>query len=260
MRHTAKQAVQRIFRSLGLDIRWHVPHPAHALWTLLDLYGVDTVFDIGANSGDSGQYLRNIGFDGRIVSFEPVSEVYRQLAARAASDPMWVCENVALGEEAGERRIHVSGAGGISSSLLASTGHVEACEPELSVVGSEMVRVETLQSIVARHYPQGDRLFLKIDAQGYERRILEGAGPGLEKVVGMRIELSLVSSYEGAPLMTDMLPYLTGLGYRLCGIEEAWSNRATQEVYEVDAVLFRTGRLARPDTITRGPSTAGSPA
>ena len=58
----------------------------------------------------------------------------------------------------------------------------------------------------------------------------------------MRIELALVRSYEGAPLMADMLPYLAGLGFRLCGIEEAWSNRATQEVYEVDAVLFRTER------------------
>jgi FkbM family methyltransferase len=245
MRHAAKRAARRIFRGLGLDIRWHVPHPVHALSTLLDVYGVDTVFDIGANAGDSGQYLRNIGFRGRIVSFEPVTAVYRQLAARAAEDPLWDCENIALGDEPGERRIHVSGAGGVSSSLLASTGHMETQAPELRTIGSEMVRVDTLQSVVERHYPQGNRLFLKIDAQGCEKQILEGAGSQLEKVVGMRIELALVRSYEGAPLMTDMLPYLAGLGYRLCGIEEAWSNRATQEVYEVDAVLFRTERVAR---------------
>ena len=252
MRHTAKNVVQRTFRRFGLDLRWHVPHPVHALSTLLDLYGVDTVFDIGANTGDSGQYLRNLGFGGKIVSFEPVSAVYRQLAARAANDPLWVCENIALGEAPGERRIHISGAGGVSSSLLASTGHLEAVAPELATVGSELVRVETLQSIVERHYPQGSRLFLKIDAQGYEKQILEGAGPQLQRVVGMRIEVSLVRSYEDAPLITDMLPYLAGLGYRLCGIEEAWSNPETQEVYEMDAMLFRTDRL------TRAPSTAGS--
>ena len=107
-----------------------------------------------------------------------------------------------------------------------------------------MVRVRTLQSITERHYPRGSRLFLKIDAQGYEKQVLEGAGSQLEKVVGMRIELSLVRSYEGAPLIGDMLPYLAERGYRLCGIEEAWSNRLTQEVYEVDAILFRTERLA----------------
>src|SRR5262245_1824888 len=130
MRHAAKRAARRIFHGLGLDLRRHVPHPAHALSTLLEVYGVDTVFDIGANSGDSGQYLRNLGFRGRIVSFEPVAAVYRQLAARAADDPLWDCENIALGDEAGERRIHVSGAGGVSSSLLASTGHMETQAPE----------------------------------------------------------------------------------------------------------------------------------
>jgi hypothetical protein len=121
---------------------------------------------------------------------------------------------------------------------------METQEPTLGAVGSEMVRVETLHSVVERHYPRGSRLFLKIDAQGYEKPILEGAGAQLDKVVGMRIELALVRSYEGAPLIGDMLPYLTGLGFRLCGIEEAWSNRATQEVYEVDAILFRTERAA----------------
>jgi len=242
MRLTPKQAVQRVFRRLGLDVRWHVPRPVHALSTLLDLYGVDTVFDVGASAGNSGQYLRNIGFGGRIVSFEPVSAVYRQLAARAANDPLWVCENIALGEAPGERRIHLSGGGGISSSLLDGTGHLEAVAPELATVGGEMVRVDTLESAIARQYPRGSRLFLKIDAQGYERRILESAGGQLEKVVGMRIELSLVRSYEGAPLLAEMMSYLDGLGFRLCGIEEAWANRATQEVYEVDAILCRTER------------------
>ena len=160
MRDTAKQVARRLFRRFGLEVRWHVPRPGHALSTLLELYGVDTVFDIGASAGNSGQYLRNLGFGGRIVSFEPVSGVYRQLAARAANDPMWECENIALGDEAGERRINVSGAGGVSSSLLASTGHMEAQEPTLGTVGSEMVRVETLHSVVERHYPRGSRLFL----------------------------------------------------------------------------------------------------
>jgi hypothetical protein len=51
MRPTAKQAVQRVLHRLGLDVRWHVPRPVHALSTLLDLYNVDTVFDIGAEHG-----------------------------------------------------------------------------------------------------------------------------------------------------------------------------------------------------------------
>jgi hypothetical protein len=112
------------------------------------------------------------------------------------------------------------------------------------VAGSEKVRIETLRSAIDRHYPEGDRLFLKLDAQGYEKRILESAGEELRRVVGMRIELSVVRSYDGEPLICDMLPYLYGLGFSLCAIEEAWSNNRTHEVYQVDAGMFRTDRLS----------------
>jgi hypothetical protein len=40
-----------------------------------------------------------------------------------------------------------------------------------------------------------------------------------------------------------MLPYLYSLGFRLNGIEAAWSNQVTQEVYQVDGFLFRPDRL-----------------
>ena len=126
--------------------------------------------------------------------------------------------------------------------LLASTGHVEAHEPDPHGRQRRWC-VETLQTMVERYYPQGRRLFLKIDAQGYEKQILRA--PDRASVVGLRIELSLVRSYEGAPLAAEMLAYLAGLGYRLCGIDEAWSNRVTQEVYELDAVLCRTDRVAQ---------------
>jgi hypothetical protein len=59
------------------------------------------------------------------------------LAEKAGKDPMWLCENVAIGETEGERRIYVSGDSGGASSLLVSTGHVETHAPELRMVGSE---------------------------------------------------------------------------------------------------------------------------
>ena len=61
----------------------------------------------------------------------------------------------------------------------------------------------------------------------------------------MRVEVSLLRSYEDEPLIYDMLPFLYGLGFKLCGLEEAWSNRLTQEVYQMDAVLMRPEALAQ---------------
>jgi FkbM family methyltransferase len=245
MGQAAKQTVQWAFRLFGLDLRWYVPHPAHALQTLLKLYEAEAMFDIGANVGMSGEYFRNIGFRGKIVSFEPVIDLYRQLDQKARKDPLWLCENVALGDSEGEQDIYVSGGGGGASSFLVTTGNIEENAPELGVIGRQPVKVKTLQSVMSKYYPAGDRLFLKLDAQGYEKKILEGAGTELARVVGMRIEMSVVKNYEGEPLIYDMLPYLYELGFRLCAIEEAWSNRLTQEVYQVDAILFRPERLSR---------------
>ena len=59
----------------------------------------------------------------------------------------------------------------------------------------------------------------------------------------MRIEVSLVQSYEDEPLLYEMLPFIYSLGFKLCGIEEAWSNRTTQEVFQMDAMLMRTDRV-----------------
>jgi len=252
IRKTAKRSVQQALHLFGLDVKWHIPRPAHAVPTLLELYQVDTIFDIGANAGVSGQYFRNLGFTGKIVSFEPVDLYYRRLEQTAAPDPLWHCEKLAIGDQNGEQDINVSGGSGGASSFLPTVGHIEENEPELAVIGKERVKVETLQSVMNRHYPDGDRLFLKIDAQGYERKILESAAAELDRVVGMRIEVSLVQSYEGEPLIYEMLPFIYSLGFKLCGIEEAWSNRSTQEVFQIDAMLMRTDRAFPSPQAERG--------
>ena len=238
-----KRALKRAGQLAGVDVRWYVPRPTHALSTLLALYRVDAIFDLGANIGMSGDYFRNLGFKHKIVSFEPVSEYYRRLEQKARNDPLWWCEQAAVGDADGELDIHVSGEGGGASSFLEMTSHIPEHAPGLCYTGRETVRVTTVDSVIDRYYPSEDRLFLKLDVQGYEKQVLEGARASLPRVVGMKIEMSVVRSYRDEPLIDDMLPYLYRLGFRLNGIEAAWSNRATQEVYQVDGFLFRPERL-----------------
>lgn len=238
-----KNVLRRVLNSAGLDVRWYVKHQPHSLETLIELYGVDTVFDIGANTGMSGRYLRNLGFRGTIVSFEPVLRYYRELERTAAKDPRWFCENVAVGDSEGELEINVSGASGAASSFLEMTAAVTKQDPELAVVDRERVRIRTVDSLAHDRYPRGDRLFLKLDVQGYERKVLEGARQTLDRVVGLRIELSVLKCYQDEPLLCEMLPYLKSLGFALAGIEPAWSDQRTQEVFQLDGMFVRTDRL-----------------
>ena len=232
-----KSFLKKVPRSLGFNFRRY--DPTHDLAELLKLYRVETLFDAGANAGMSGRYFRNLGFQGRIVSFEPVGPFYQQLVQEAAGDPNWVCENAALAEAEGEQEINVSGGCGGASSFLKKTGTTWESASELEYVGRERVRVTTIDRAAQEHYPEGRRLFLKLDVQGYERKVLEGASQTIPRIVGARVELSVSQCYEEEPSMFEMMNYLYGLGFRLCAIEEAWSDPQTREVYQMDGVFFR---------------------
>jgi FkbM family methyltransferase len=243
MSSTLKRPIKKLLHLFGIDVFWHIPRPRQAMWTLLELYNVDTIFDIGANDGVSGEYFRNMGFKHKIVSFEPVSRFYSQLEQKASRDKLWFCENVAVGDAEGELEINVSGESGGASSFLKMTDHIKHNAPQLNYTGRELVKVKTVDSVIDQYYPQGDRLFLKLDVQGYEKNVLAGARNSLNRIVGLRIEMSIVKSYEDEPLMCDMLPFLNDLGFKLVSIENAWSNEVTQELYQIDGLLFRPERL-----------------
>ena len=234
-----KSFLKKVSRSLGLNFRRY--DPTHDLAELLRLYRVETIFDVGANIGASGRYFRNLGFKGKIVSYEPVAQYYKLLTHEAAGDSLWTCENVALAEVESEQEINVSGGFGTASSFLKKTGQTWESARELEYVGRELVRVTTIDRAALEHYPQGDRLFLKLDVQGYERKVLEGASQTMPRIIGVRIELSVSQCYEQEPSMSEMMTYLYDLGFRLCAIDEAWSNPQTREVYQLDAVFFRVG-------------------
>lgn len=242
-----KRPIQALLGNFGLEVRRKQVREKTKLETLLAQYRVDMVFDVGANIGQYGPWFRWIGFDKTIVSFEPISHLFEQLRQNAKPDPKWLVEQVALGEKEGSCVINVSGGHGGASSLLTMTEHVVKNAPDQAVIRQEKIRVTTVEKMMKKYYPEGDRLFLKIDAQGYERNVIEGIGSELHRVVGLKVEMSLVENYRGEVLLRDMLPFLEQRGFHLVEFENGWSNEKTGEMYQVDGVLFRTDRPAGTD-------------
>ena len=61
-----------------------------ALRTIFDSFDVNLVLDVGANKGQYASFLRNyLGYKGKIISFEPVLDVYHELNNAALNDPNW---------------------------------------------------------------------------------------------------------------------------------------------------------------------------
>ena len=63
------------------------------------------------------------------------------------------------------------------------------------------------------------RPFLKMDVQGFEAYVLDGAEGMLPRIVGLQVELQLVRLYDGAPTFERMLERIADLGFVLAGLE-----------------------------------------
>ena len=70
---------------------------------ILKYHGIDLLFDVGANAGQYGEMSRMLGYKGKIVSFEPVTDAYQRLEQASAKDSKWTINRYALGDVAGKQ-------------------------------------------------------------------------------------------------------------------------------------------------------------
>lgn len=252
-----KAFIQRRLRRLGYDLHRHIPAlSGDAQRTaILRTLRVDLVLDVGANAGQFARALRECGFAGRIVSFEPLQAARRILLEASAGDPHWtVAERAAVGDRSGEIDMHVAANSVSSSALDMLDAHVRGA-PDSRYVGVERVPLRRLDELAAPHVTGTGRILLKIDTQGFEDRVLRGAAGILPRVSAIQIELSLVPLYAGQMLLPDMLQLLHELGFNPWAIWPAFVDPASGRSLQVEAILVRsTGNEAgdRPQVVRMG--------
>lgn len=201
-------------------------------------HGIDTVLDIGANGGQFGTLLRQSKFTGRIHSVEPLQSAYDVLAATAAGDPRWSVQRAAVSAEAGTLTMNVS-SNSVSSSVLPMLESHSAAAPTVQYVATEDVPATTVDEIVAAAGLDPDRALLKIDVQGYERAVLDGAAKTLPAFCGVRTEMSLVPLYAGQALFPEILERLGQHGFELWFVEPGFSDPVSRRLLQVDGVFYR---------------------
>jgi FkbM family methyltransferase len=199
---------------------------------------INLVLDVGANTGQFGQFLRSLGYRGRIVSFEPLSEAFAGLQKTTAGDPMWSSHNLALGDANGISTINIS-ANSQASSFLPFTDRTLRIDPSLTYTGTQQATVRRLDEFLASISQPDDTVYLKIDAQGYEMKILEGASGAIDRFALIQVEASFFQVYQDEALVTDMIRFLDSLGYRVVGMEPGWEDPKTGELLQADLIFGR---------------------
>lgn len=208
------------------------------LRSVLERYEVDHVIDVGANTGQFGRLARSI-YSGRISSFEPVSHVFVELADAIASDQSWNIYQCALGAESGMKTIHVS-ASSVYSSLLKANNFCAARFGTRSLgEREESVTVRRLDEVLEEISPGNhqEKIYLKLDTQGYDIEVFKGLGEKLHNVVALQSEVSLIPLYEDMPHWTESISIYEKAGFGVAGMfPVSWD---AGRVVEYDCILTR---------------------
>jgi FkbM family methyltransferase len=203
---------------------------------------VDAVLDVGANSGQYAMGLRKRGYEGRIVSFEPLSGPFSDLQSNASKDPLWDCRQCALGDVDGTISVNVAGNAGQSSSVLPMLKSHQDVYPAANYIDAEDVPIHRLDAVVPEILRPADRIFLKIDVQGFEKQVLAGSKSTVtDRCAGMQLELSFLPLYEGGMLIREALDIAYSLGFTLTGLLPCFTDLRNGRMLQADGIFFREG-------------------
>jgi FkbM family methyltransferase len=244
-----RSALKRALRAVGYDIVRLPPAGTmeHHLQQLLERLDVNCVVDVGARVGDYAALCRRLGYEGRIVSFEPATENHRDLSERARGDDRWIVVQAALGGSDERRALNISASSDLNSFLERNDYNVSLFGEAGRIVGREVVDVQRLDSVLPPHVADlpEPRIFLKIDTQGWDIEVMRGAGGVLPLVVALHVELAVRPIYEGAVTYLEALRRLETGDLELSGLFPGVSEGGLR-VVEFECFMTKAGPLEVP--------------
>jgi FkbM family methyltransferase len=222
LKRLVRPQLKRVLRSVGYDII-RLPSVGtleHHLEQLLERLDVNCVVDVGARVGDYGALCRRLGYEGRIVSFEPATDNYRVLSERACGDDRWIVVQGALGSADEQRALNIAAFSALNSFLEPNEYNVSLCGDAGRVIGREVVDVRRLDSVLPAYVADlpEPRVFLKIDTQGWDIEVIRGADRILPLVLALHVELAVRPIYGDAVTYLEALQQLEATGFELSGL------------------------------------------
>jgi len=229
------------FRKLGLDVHRFAPQasPTAQIIFALRNFNIDLICDIGANEGQFALEIRNAGYTGKIVSFEPLTSAHKKLQNANRGDPLWdIYPQCALGDMDTQIEINIS-ANSASSSILPILKTCTLAAPASVYTSKETVPCHKLDSVISPYLSKATNTLLKIDTQGYEWQVLDGAKMSLPQIKGILIELTFIPLYEGQRLFMDFYNRLQNEGFLLWALQPIFNDPNNGRTLQMDGLFFR---------------------
>lgn len=174
--------------------------------------GVDVAFDVGANIGDwTALLLARVPRVSHVHAFEPIDSTFAKLADRSFP-PSVSRHRMGLSSKPGTASMYVLGEGSTGNSLYRRQGLEDGWgirPPE----ATEEVALETIDRFCEQHGIQKID-FLKIDAEGHDVDVLEGARESLRRGIIQIVQFEYGGTYiDSRRLLKDAFEIVAGLDY-----------------------------------------------
>lgn len=205
MKDLVKQLIKQLLYKSGYTIS---SGPSQV--DFLKSRNVSIVLDVGANIGQYARSLRTRGYEGSIVSFEPVRAAYAILCEQMSGDKYWSGRNYGLGDRRGAENMNVS-ENSLYSSMMAQTEFATKFDPAAKVSYQESIELFPLDDIFEEFSRKAT--FLKVDTQGFEEKVLRGAQRALPFLCGIQLELPIEHLYEGTWSLSHAIAELDKYGF-----------------------------------------------
>jgi FkbM family methyltransferase len=176
-----------------------------------EFQSIKTVFDIGANSGQSAKKFSTELKSASIYSFEPEAEVFLHLKSNTKHLPNVSCFNFGLGDKNDQMELHHGKYSGWNSLL-----------PDLNDTGKKsMVEIKTLDDFVEETGTTQIDL-LKTDTEGFDINVLKGATKMLEynKIKFIYIEAGFYTTNKRNTNLDEIMSFLLDYNFTLFALYE----------------------------------------
>lgn len=206
---------------------------------LLTRLDVDCVLDVGANVGQYASELRLIGFTGFMISFEPTPSSHAEMVRAAKSDSRWIPIGVALGEKSGSLALNIMASSDFNSFHQPSMAETGRLAPANKIVDTVDVQVETLDELLPKLQARYGfkRPFLKMDTQGHDIAVFDGARAVHDRIVGLQSEISVKRIYENTLRWSEAIHHYEEAGFDLAGLFAV--NPGENDLCELDCFMVR---------------------
>jgi FkbM family methyltransferase len=229
--------IKKPLNALGVDLVRYHPQYSLGQYAYISSLNIQTVIDVGAHTGEFARMIADILPGATILSFEPQRNEFKELEQNLRAIANSRAFQFALGDRSETLELHRSDYSQSSSLRKMTDLHREAF-PESAGERPERVEVRRLDEVLAESDLQPEVL-LKIDAQGYEDKVLAGSPRTLARSKAAIIEVSFRELYEGQPLFDSIYRTMHDANFSYVGNLYQLVHPIDRSVLQADALFVK---------------------